>query len=331
MRRYLVFAAVALQVLVLAFMAGQREYILATGETVYLRTAPIDPRDPFRGDFVRLRYRASDISVAQLEPTPDTLPKGSVVYAMLQHGAGNVAAIQGYSLEEPDEGLYLRGRTRHRWYGSPEQVLQVKYGIETYFVQQGKGLEMEQRRGSRTTMQIPLEMELAVGSGGTAIIKGHRWSLLGIHLEILERETRPDTPPPAPTVRLSLQNASDEPLAVIDLPNHCSLFLEPADPWSSQSWALAHDPCGDTRVQADHLVVLQPEALHSVTLNLASPRWHVRTEAGEAVPIDQLPNNRFRLVYRPPDPTGVSLPAGDPLVWQGEMPSSAFFPGGRVD
>jgi uncharacterized membrane-anchored protein len=42
-------------------MAAEREYIVLTGKTVYLRTAPIDPNDPFRGQFVRLNYEISTI------------------------------------------------------------------------------------------------------------------------------------------------------------------------------------------------------------------------------------------------------------------------------
>jgi len=329
MRVYFIIAAIALQVLVLVVMAGQREYILVTGETVYLRTAPIDPRDPFRGDFVRLSYDLNQIDTSQLEPVPEKLPKGSVIYAMLRPDARNVAMVQDYRLEEPDDGLYLRGRTRNHWSGKHNYLLRAKFGIETYFVQQGKGLEIEERQGRRSTMQVPLEMELAVGGNGTAIIRGHRWSPLGIQLEIPQARTDQDTPPAAPRLTLGLLNASDQPLAVVDLPDHCSFTLEPDTRWSRSTWTLAHDPCGNIQAQADHLVVLQPGEIHSVTLDLARPRWHVRTQAGEVVPIGRLPNQRFRLVYRAPD--AGDGPRGSAPVWRGELPSPAFWAAGRVD
>jgi uncharacterized membrane-anchored protein len=56
MRKTFIILAVILQLVVLAYMAGEREYILRRGKVIYLRTAPIDPRDLFRGDYVRLNY-----------------------------------------------------------------------------------------------------------------------------------------------------------------------------------------------------------------------------------------------------------------------------------
>lgn len=53
-----------LQVLVLAFMAGQREWIARTGQPVTLRTTPIDPNDPMRGAYVRLEYEISTVPPA---------------------------------------------------------------------------------------------------------------------------------------------------------------------------------------------------------------------------------------------------------------------------
>ena len=66
MRRLFIVLCIAAQILVLGVMAGKREFILATGERVFLRTAPIDPRDPFRGDFVRLRYDISTVAPGKI-------------------------------------------------------------------------------------------------------------------------------------------------------------------------------------------------------------------------------------------------------------------------
>ena len=50
MRKLLIVAAVAAQLLVLGWMAFEREWVVRTGRVVYLRTAPVDPQDPMRGD-----------------------------------------------------------------------------------------------------------------------------------------------------------------------------------------------------------------------------------------------------------------------------------------
>ena len=67
MRKAIILTAVIMQVLVLAYMAGEREYILKTGTMIHLRTAPIDPRDIFRGDYVRLNYEISRIAIDKLK------------------------------------------------------------------------------------------------------------------------------------------------------------------------------------------------------------------------------------------------------------------------
>jgi uncharacterized membrane-anchored protein len=56
MKRWLPVAVVVMQVAMLGFMAGEREWIAKMGTRISLRTAPIDPRDPMRGDYVRLDY-----------------------------------------------------------------------------------------------------------------------------------------------------------------------------------------------------------------------------------------------------------------------------------
>jgi hypothetical protein len=48
-----------------------RIYILKTGKVIHLRTAPIDPRDIFRGDYVRLNYEISRIAIDDLKDAED--------------------------------------------------------------------------------------------------------------------------------------------------------------------------------------------------------------------------------------------------------------------
>ena len=70
MKNLVVMVAIALQVVVLFFMAGEREWVVRTGRTVFLRTAPVDPRDVMRGDYVRLNYEMSRVPHVQCGPPP---------------------------------------------------------------------------------------------------------------------------------------------------------------------------------------------------------------------------------------------------------------------
>ena len=52
---------------------------------MYLRTAPADPRDLFRGDYVRLNYEISNVAPPyQKALDRKTLRKGMVLYGVLK-------------------------------------------------------------------------------------------------------------------------------------------------------------------------------------------------------------------------------------------------------
>lgn len=333
MKRKLLLLAIAFQLLVPAWMAAKRELVVQNGRTLYLRTAPIDPRDIFRGDYVRLSYEASGFSPRQTSEQirKQGVEKGSVVYARLETGPGGLSRAIELAREHPASGPFLRGRALHRWRPEVGGALQVRYGIEKYFVEQGRGKAMEQRRGRRQGIQTPLEMELAVDTSGTAVITGHRWSPIGIGLAI-KRPVVPSDEPRTDSVvmELTLQNVSDRPLALVLLPQLCSFALEPV-----KSAPLDLKPerpeCGGLRPAAEHLVELAPDDSRSFIFDFNGERWQVPLH-GEPTPIGKLEwSQRFRLVYRSAEPEGILQLPGPQHIWQGEIPSPAFHGRGRID
>jgi len=336
MRKAFIVLAVLLQILVLGYMAGEREYILRNGQIIYLRTAPIDPRDLFRGDYVRLNYEISSIPASDL-PRDATagITKGEKLYVILKEGSNGLYELDQISTIEPHAGLYLVGRSpydyRHRQPGYP---LRLNYGIEAYFVQQGKGRRIEQRQGNRNQVQVPLEMQIAVGRNGKAVIKSHRWSPLGIGLKVLR------TPPANPQsqtgalsakVALTLANASDAPLALVLQPDDCSFSLETTLS-ARKAWDLANNPCESFQPVDDDVLILQPQAEKIVEFDFSDPRWFVRAENTAPVEIGTLDwSEQFRLVYRPPDESATSHLEDRDLIWHGYLPSRAFHGRGRID
>lgn len=336
MRKAFVLLAVILQVFVLAYMAGEREYILRNGEVVHLRTAPIDPRDLFRGDYVRLNYEISRIAVDRLTVGQDVaeIKKGDKLYIGLQEGPGGLYEFANARLQKPNKGLYLTGRTPY-----PNRMLQphnpiwVHYGIEAYFVEQGRGRDIEKRRGSRSGLQVPLEMAIAVGSNGKAVIKGHRWSPLGIGLQVLrnrQTNTRGSEPPASATFRLTLVNASDRPLGIVDRPDECSFSLEPV-PWAKQRWEPAYSPCGAAPPSDSAVVILAPGQEKSIELDFSLDRWLVAAD-GSVSQIGALDGTeQFRMVYRPPNEKDCRHLAQSDVIWHGYLPSRVFHGRGRID
>ena len=77
-----------------------------------------------------------------------------------------------------------------------------------------------------------MEVQLAVGGDGTAVIRDYRWSRLGIKLEMLRvtrrnRNRQPATPgqPLSPKVKVTLKNVSSEPLMIADPGPHCGFTM----------------------------------------------------------------------------------------------------------
>ena len=342
MRFAFVILAVAAQIAALAVMAGQREYVLANGEVVHLRTAPIDPRDIFRGDYVSLNYEAAWIAseMWQGDGEAKRIPSGEKVYAALGRDAGGLAVVESLGEAPPETGPYIAGRVIGAFV--PRQrhgVIQVKYGIERYFVQQGRGLEIEARRGDRDEVQVPMEVAVALGPGGVSVIKDYRWSRLGVLLEVVrapERQRQDGTvadpgAPLSPKLRVTLKNVSDAPLAVADPGPHCGFELLGVRHWARQTYEPVDRGCAVAGVGAEDVHVLQPGESYAAEIDLSEPEWYV-TAGGKTDEVGKLAQwDRFRLVYNAPDPARLAMPELAGKLWLGSLPSRAFNAAGFVD
>lgn len=327
MRRKLILFCIAAQVLVLGVMAGEREYILNNGQRIYLRTAPIDPRDPFRGDFVRLRYEFAQVSDEQVRGAlaDSAGQKGDRVYAVLAKSAGDLYRLDYISDEKPEAGLFLRGRLRHDRRAT--RGLAVNYGIEQLFVEQGTGKAIERRRGTREGLQVPMEVEIAVGASGTAVIRGFRWSELGSSLKMLRiprrnRNTNLEeiTGPLSPKLLIGLQNVSDKVLMLADPGDHCGFQMRKTARVSRQ-YRPAYDGCRGLPVSAGDLIALAPGEAYTVELDLSEPRWHVEVDGNTGEIGRYAGDDSFRMVYEAPE---AALVAGGDEIWKGELPTRAF-------
>lgn len=347
MRMVWIIAAVAFQVAVLAYVAGEREWVLRTGRTIVLRTMPVDPRDPMRGDYVRLRYEMSSVApwrcegkLAELLKTQEPLPPGTRVYARLHETEEGLAEFVALTDTPPREGLFIRGRTERYW---GQGLIPVRYGLEAFFLEQGRALEMEQRR-NRDGFQLPLEMIVAVNPRGLAVIRGHRWGELAVNLE-LQTEPAPGSGQPETRrlvgAELILRNASARDLAIVDLPQNRSWALVSAVQWGEENWHWVEPTAPPPSPQPDHVIVLKPGQAHTNRIEFADPAWFVRGRAdGErhtpevVTSLAELNRDfaaRFRFEYRPPDRRACAgLPHAE-LIWHGRLATRAFTPAGRVD
>ncbi len=139
----------AIQALILVGMSIGRETTLLRDDTVTLQTVPVDPRDLLRGDFVVLRYEISSLSVSQANP-------GDTVYVeLVEDSAGQWVAAGADTIVNPDWDRFIRGT----------QISEgnIEYGIEAYFVPEGRGLEIERAQD--------VDVVVALDDRGKAVIK----------------------------------------------------------------------------------------------------------------------------------------------------------------
>ncbi len=151
-------ALVVLQMLVVGNMARSGQAVLASGERVTLATAPIDPRDLFRGDYVVLRYDISTIDLSDTRWEAQDRYVGQTVQVVLDTGpriAGPIAVIGG---DHSSGGLAIRGTVT----SVGDRVVVIEYGIEEYFVPEGTGRAVETAR--------TVEVVVAINDSGDAVI-----------------------------------------------------------------------------------------------------------------------------------------------------------------
>ncbi|HEV3303720.1 MAG TPA: GDYXXLXY domain-containing protein [Planctomycetaceae bacterium] len=165
--RPLLAISAAAQILVLAGMIVMRSIPYFRGQTVLLRVQPVDPRDMFRGDYVILSYEFSRLPPGGIRdlPNPSTEPasfRNQPVYVSLVAEPDGVHYRAGaWSTTSPVDGLYLRGTV----VGSN----QAEFGIESYFVQEGRGHHYEEAIRNRR-----LSAEVTVAPDGQAAVRGLR-------------------------------------------------------------------------------------------------------------------------------------------------------------
>ncbi len=341
MRTSWALAVAVLQLGILAYMAGEREWVLRTGRIVQLRTAPVDPNDPMRGDYQRLSYEISSVPRALCRGAVlkwlDQSPKSDAVrdrrvYAWLTVGADGMAELAGLSDRAPTDGLYLRGRVE--WiYGD---VVNVRYGIEALFQSQKRAKEFEDRRRREMT-GVPLDALVAVSPGGLPVLKDVQWESLGMTLK-LERTPLPGARQPVERGIIGatalFTNHGRQAVAIVNLPQGRSFRLVPRPGGTEDDYRWVGGESLRPRADPASVIVLAPGQSHAVHLDLTTPDWcvlNLKVPAAERRPISLTAlsggwGTWFRIEYVPPAPSECAgLPQAE-IIQHRRLPSAMFRP-----
>lgn len=173
MKKYripLLAAVVVLQTAGLVGMVALKQHTLATGTPILLQTRPVDPRSLFRGDYVILNYEISTLDYRDVEGD-DGFERHDTVFVVLRKGEEFWDAVSIHR-EMPAPGpdsVVIRGEVQYGglWIdGESRDGINVDYGIESYFVPEGEGREIELPRN-----EGKVSIQVAVDDSGAAAIK----------------------------------------------------------------------------------------------------------------------------------------------------------------
>jgi uncharacterized membrane-anchored protein len=172
----LVLAAIvvaAVQIGFLGWMIHGRASILRDGREILLKVEPVDPRDLFRGDYVRLGFDISSVPVAIVANVPagEWLDDAHSLYVRVAKGDDGFWHARSASFDAPapnpgaDEvdllGIVDSGQSLDK-----NGTLHPTYGIERYYVPEGEGRAIEEDVRVRS-----FGMKVAVADNGQAQVK----------------------------------------------------------------------------------------------------------------------------------------------------------------
>jgi len=156
-----------------------KEYTLRTGTEILLKTEPVDPRDLFRGDYVTLNYEISTLDLDEIPAEDPYFEYNDRIYLALTLEDGYGVPKKIYR-NPPDDELYVKGtvkRINYDWVEDEDGLvveeprvkeLRVDYGIESYFVPEGRGIEIERQQW---TGEEGVDVKVVVDKYGNAVIK----------------------------------------------------------------------------------------------------------------------------------------------------------------
>jgi hypothetical protein len=212
-------------------------------------------------------------------------------------------------------------------------------------MQQGTAKKLEDMR-AHDRPGVPLNIEVAVGGSGTAVIRDYHWEPLGITVTF-EREARPAAIPtetgPATDaqrrqqlitgVTVELKNYGPTDVAIVDLPDAGSFRLVPDERWQEARyrWVGESTPRATSTPAATHLIVLKPGQAHTTKIDLKQPAWFIRHAGPGTDPTAFALRDAtdpwsasFRVEYAPPSKiASAHLPHAE-LIRHGRIRSRAF-------
>lgn len=170
--RFYIVAAIlvaGLQTLILGYIIQSRASILANGAEILLKTAPVDPRDFLRGDYVVLNYDISSVPVSTVTGGIPAEAGEQTLWVRLkrqQDGFWGIVESSFKELPAASDTVVLRSLPFYSYGLSSGETIRVEYGIERYYVPEGEGRPLEEARNEGV-----VSIAASISSSGAAQIR----------------------------------------------------------------------------------------------------------------------------------------------------------------
>lgn len=159
--------AIAVQVGIIFFIIFFKLLVLAGGEEVLLKIRPVDPRDPFRGDYITFQYDISRIKGNSFYSlgSQEKIKYGDKIYIPLAKKGNYWIKDGSVSKDKPNAGIFIKGAIKDIKWGEnlPEEIF-ISYGIEEYFIPENSGRDVS-FSGRDTFAKVVLD------KNGNAVLK----------------------------------------------------------------------------------------------------------------------------------------------------------------
>lgn len=130
MRVKLTIASCFIVLLLVNMSIYKKEKLLAEGDIVYLKLAPVDPRSLMQGDYMALRFAiAREIYSKLNQQQKDSAIDGKIVVTLDKNKIGRFKRFENDKALESNEH-YMQYRVRNN---------RVKFATNAFFFEEGKG------------------------------------------------------------------------------------------------------------------------------------------------------------------------------------------------
>ncbi|MFH0877633.1 MAG: GDYXXLXY domain-containing protein [Candidatus Omnitrophota bacterium] len=151
-QKSLLIAIVALQLLLLSGIIGFHSAQLKGARRILLETEPVDPFSAFRGRYIALNYKISNLPTSLVkDASAKNLKHNDPVYVVVEQKEKVWEPVGVYRHKPTGANVvYLMGRISSIFeFRTVGNSIRIKYGIESFFLSEDSADAIEQQRGNR--------------------------------------------------------------------------------------------------------------------------------------------------------------------------------------